>query len=105
MRVFENDQKPHSDQYKTKAMELVKEKTACAVNEKDWRGELGPSSKMQGDCPSMMSPPRNANLSSNSQRSFDFEDFKDRIRSGLSKCMSHSSAHLKDEVDFLQRSS
>jgi hypothetical protein len=76
-------------------MDHVKGKIVCAVNGKDWCGELGPSSKMQGDNRSMMSPPRHANLSSNSQLLFDF---KDRIRSGLSKCMSHSSAHLKDEV-------
>jgi hypothetical protein len=96
-----NDQEPHSDQYKAKAMEQVKEKAACVVNEKDWCGELGPSSKMQGDNAMMMLKPRHANLSPNSQHSFDFEDIKDRIRSGLSKCMSHSSAHLKDEVRFL----
>lgn len=96
-----NDQEPHSDQYKAKAMEQVKEKAACVVNEDDWCGELGPSSKMQGNNALMMLTLRHANLSSNSQRSFDFDDIKDRIRSGLSKCMSHSSAHLKDEVRFL----
>jgi hypothetical protein len=76
----------------------VKERAACAVNEKDWCGGTWPELQDAGDNGSMMSPLRQANLSSNSQRSFDFEDFKDRIRSGLSKCMSHSSAHLKDEV-------
>jgi hypothetical protein len=94
-------QEPHSDQYKAKGMALVKEKAACVVNEKDWCGGLGPSSKMQGDNALTLSTPRHGNLSSNSQRSLNFEDIKGRIRSGLSKCMSHSSAHLKDEVRFL----
>ena len=47
-----------------------------------------------------MSSLRHANLSPNSQHLFDFAEFKDRIRSGLSKCMSHSTAHLKDEVSI-----
>jgi hypothetical protein len=80
---------------------MKQQKIAHAVEERDWCGEVGPSSDMQGGAPSMMSPPSSENVLTNSQRSFDFEDFKDRIRSGLSQCMSHSSQHLKDEVGLL----
>jgi hypothetical protein len=37
-------------------MEEKQQKTARAVNENDWCGKLGPSSKMQGDGTPMMSP-------------------------------------------------
>lgn len=87
-------------------MEQVNKNEARAVGRKDWcirsdrtRPEL---QKMQGATTSMMSARRYANLSPNPQHSIDFADIKDRIRSGLSKCMSHPTAHLKDEVRFLE---
>lgn len=47
-RKYHDDEEPHADQYKTKGMEQVKANAARAAIEKDWCGEVGPSSKMQG---------------------------------------------------------
>jgi hypothetical protein len=32
--------------------------------------------------------------------SFNWEDFKQRVRKGIDRCMSRSGEHLKDEVYF-----
>ena len=77
-------------------MEPGNQNAARDLSEKDW---FGPSAKMQGSRPPMMSPQLHSNNSSFiSNSSFYFAGLKDHIRPGLSRCMSHSSAHLKDEV-------
>jgi len=43
-----NDQEPHSNQYKTKAMEQVKAKAAHAVIERDWLGNLARAPNCRG---------------------------------------------------------